>query len=127
MGQFVYYFGAEEEWEIPGLNVKGTAKGKPNWQRSIIGLNLKYTEFDYFNPYLFLSYKRLQGTYTMKQTIQELTGSEEKKITGKGKFSTSVGIVYDLFRTINIKAEVIVMPFTGGVDLGFMIGAFYSL
>lgn len=127
MGQFVYYLGAEEEWEIPGLNVNGTAKGKPNWLRGIIGLNLKYTEFDYFKPYLLLSYNRLQGTYSMKQTIQELTGSEEKKITGKSKFSTAVGIVYDLSQAFNIKAEVIVMPYSGGVDLGFMIGAFYSL
>lgn len=126
LGQFAFYSGSKEEWDIPGLNVEGTVTGKPWWMRASVGPVITYTGFDYFYPYLYLSYNKLWGKFKMEQTIQELSGSEDKKITGKSVFSASLGAIYELTDAFTIKAEANFMPYKDGVDYGIMLRAMYS-
>lgn len=126
IGQYVYYSGGKEEWEIPGLNVKGTAEGKPSWMRGSIGPIFTYRGFDYFYPYLYINFNKLWGKFKIDQTIQDLKGSEDKKISGKSLFSASLGAIYEVSKAFSFKGEVNIMPFKDGVDLGLMIRAIYS-
>ncbi|TET75454.1 MAG: hypothetical protein E3J56_00580 [Candidatus Aminicenantes bacterium] len=126
LGQFVYYLGSKKEWDIPDLNVEGSVTGKPWWMRASAGPVITYTGFDYFYPYIYLSYNKLWGKFKMEQTIQELSGSEDKKITGKSVFSTSLGAIYEVFDALTLKAEASFMPYNKGLDFGVMLRAMYS-
>jgi len=126
LGQFLYYLGIKEEWEIPGLAVGGTVEGKPSWMRASIGPVFTYRGCDYFYPYLYVNFNKLWGTFKMDQEVKDLKGSEDQKITGKSVFSASLGAIYELSDAFNIKGEVSLMPFKDGVDLGIMFRAMYS-
>lgn len=125
-GQFVYYLGRKKDWDIPGLAVKGTAEGKPSWMRGLVGPVITYKGFDYFSPYFCLGFNKLWGTFKMDQTVQDLKGSEEKKISGKSLFSATFGTLYEITKAISFKGEANIMPFKDGVDLGLMIRITYS-
>jgi len=126
LGQFFFYLGSSEIWQIQGLNVVGTAQGSPSWTRISIGPVFTYKGFESLTPYLYLSYNKLQGTFTMDETIQELEGSEKLKITGKSSFCTSLGGIYEISEVISIKTEASFMPYRGGVDLGLSVKALLS-
>jgi len=125
LAQFFYYLGTKDEWEIP-LDVEGTAEGDPNWKRFSIGPVFTYRGFDRFYPYLYLNFNKLWGKFKMDQTVQDLEGSENKKISGKSSFCTSLGLIYKLTDAFGVKAEASLMPHKDGVDLGFMVKAMYS-
>lgn len=133
LGQFVFYFGNKEEWDIPDLNVEGNVVGKPSWTRGMVGPVIKYLGYEKLHPYLFINYNKLRGTFTMEQSIQDLEGTEEKKIAAKSNFSISIGTIYELSSAFSVKAEVSVMPYSGGVDygggvdFGFMFKTLFSL
>jgi len=124
--QFFLYLGAKEEWEIPDLAVEGTVEGRPNWMRFSVGPVFTYKGFSPFYPYLYLNFNKLWGKFKMDQSIQDLTGSENKKISGESSFCTSLGFNLSLTDALGIKAEGSFMPYKDGVDLGFMIKAMYS-
>jgi hypothetical protein len=124
-GQFIYYTGSQKEWEIPGLSEEGTVEGTPSWMRASIGPVFIYRAFDYFFPYFSLNYNRIWGKYKMDQTVQDLKGSEDKKISGKGSISINLGAIYELTDALSIKGEASFIPYKGGVDLGIQFKAMY--
>ena len=126
LGQFFRYLGSSETWQIQGLNVAGTAQGSPSWIRISIGPVFTYKGFESLTPYLYLSFNKLWGTFTMDETIQELEGHEELKISGKSSFCTSLGGIYEISEIFSIKTEASFMPFRGGVDLGLSVKALLS-
>ncbi len=125
LAQFFYYFGTKDEREIP-LDVEGTAEGDPNWKRFSIGPVLTYTGFDRFSPYLYLNFNKLWGKFKMDQKVQDLTKTENKKISGKSSFCTSLGLIYELTDAFGVKAEASLIPHKDGVDLGFIVKAMYT-
>ena len=131
LGQFFYYLGTKEEWEITELDYEGTLEGKSSWMRASIGPVFTYTEFDSFHPYLSLSFNKLWGRFNMDQTVQDLQGREKKSISGKSSFSTSLGVIYNLTDAFSIKAEANFSPYKDleeslEFNLGFMFKAMYS-
>jgi len=92
-GQIMYYAGRKQEWSVPGLNVEGSIQGRPYWLRGTIGPVIEYKGFDSVFPYLSVSYNRLWGKFTLEQEILDLTGEEEKKVTGKGAVVLSPGVL----------------------------------
>lgn len=125
-GQFLSYFGSKKEWDIPPLPVEGSAEGKPTWMRASVGPIFTYTGFESFSPYLSLSFYKLWGKFKMDQTVQDLTGSEDKKISGESSFCTSLGFIYELIKALTFNAEASLMPYKDGVDKKVMIKAIYS-
>jgi hypothetical protein len=105
LGQFFYYMGTKKEWEIPDLAVDGTVEGEPSWMRASIGPIFTYSGFDSFHPYLYLNFNKLWGNFKMVQTIQDLTGSEDKKISGASSFGATLGSIFNLTEVFGIKAE----------------------
>ncbi|GAG09509.1 unnamed protein product, partial [marine sediment metagenome] len=124
--QFFYYMGSKKEWEIPGLAVEGTVEGDPSWMRASIGPVFTYSGFDAFYPYLYLNFNKLWGKFKMVQTIQDLTGSEDIKISGASSFSASLGSIFKLTEVFGIKAEGNFIPHEDRVDFGFTVRIMYS-
>jgi len=125
-GQFFYCFATKKEWEIPGLAVEGNVEGRSSWKRASVGPVFTYTGFDVLYPYLYLSFNKLWGTFKMDQTIQDLTGREEKKISGESSFCISLGFTFKLTESLSLKSEASFMPYKDGMDSGIMIRAMYS-
>ncbi len=126
LGQFFYYMGTKKEWEIPDLAVEGTVEGDPSWMRASIGPVFTYSGFDAFYPYLYLNFNKLWGKFKMVQTIQDLTGSEDIKISGASSFSTALGSIFKLTEVFSIKTEVSFIPHNDVVDFGFTVRMMYS-
>lgn len=126
LGQFFYYMGTKKEWEIPDLAVEGTVEGDPSWMRASIGPVFTYRGFDAFYPYLYLNFNKLWGNFKMAQTIQDLTGSEDKKISGASSFSATLGSIFNLTEVFSIKAEGNFIPHGDRVDFGFTVRIMYS-
>jgi len=126
LGQFFYYMGSKKEWEIPDLAVDGTVEGDPSWMRASIGPVFTYSGFDAFYPYLYLNFNKLWGKFKMVQTIQDLTGSEDIKISGASSFSASLGSIFKLTEVFGIKAEGNFIPHEDRVDFGFTVRIMYS-
>ncbi len=125
-GQFVYYRGGKEEWDIEGLNVEAKAEGKHYWMRAQIGPMFIYKGSGSFFPYLLISFNKLWGTFKMEETIEDLTGKEDKEISAKSLVNISPGFLYKITEALSFKGEAKIMPFKDGVDLGLMIRALYS-
>lgn len=125
-GEFLSYYGLKEEWNIPGLNVEGTVEGQPSWKRILVGPIIKYKGFDYFHPYLFVGYDQLWGTFSMTETIQDLEGTEDKKISGEGFFTTSLGAFYEFTEKFHIQAESRLTPYQEGADFGILMKLNYT-
>ena len=119
-GQFVYHIGKEKIWDIPGLNVRGTLTGKPNWMRAAIGPYFKFTNLGSFTPYLSIRYNNLWGIFEMKQAIQTLEGTEEKELKSKGLIDVTLGNILTPNDHFFLKGEVHVLPHKDGMDLGFV-------
>lgn len=126
LAQFFSSFGIKKEWEIPDLVVEGKVEGKPSWMRIAVGPVFTYTGFGSLSPYLYLNFNKLWGKFKMDETIENLTGNENKKISGKSSFCALVGFRLELTESISVKTEASFMPYKEGVDMGFMIKALYS-
>jgi hypothetical protein len=126
LGQFFYYMGEKKEWEIPDLAVEGTVEGDPSWMRVSIGPVFTYAGFESFCPYFYLNFNKLWGKFKMVQTIQDLTGIEDKKISGAGSFAASLGSIFKITKLFSLKTEGSFIPHGDRVDFGLTVRAMYS-
>jgi hypothetical protein len=120
MAQFVIYFGSTKKLEVTTLNVDGTLDAKPDdWMRAQIGPVLSYRGFEYFSPFLSVTYDKLWGKFTVTETIGDLTGSEEKKVSSKSTVGISLGTMFEASPKFSLKAEATVMPYKKGANQGW--------
>lgn len=124
-GQFVYYSGNKEEWDIPDLSVEGTVEGKPYWLRGLIGPSLIYRGYEYFSPYLHLCYSWHWGKFKLDQKIKDLEKEEEKKLVAKSQINISLGATYEIAGAFHVLGEASFMPRKDGVDLGIVVRVLY--
>lgn len=124
-GDVFYYWGLKQEWSIPGLIVEGTLTGKPSWMRTLIGPLIQYKGLDYFSPFFLVGFDRLWGTFSMDQNIEDLEGTEDKKITSKSFLTISLGSIYQFNPNLSFKAEARITPYQKGADFGILIRTNY--
>ncbi|UCE42268.1 MAG: hypothetical protein JSV17_04665 [Candidatus Aminicenantes bacterium] len=125
-GQFLYHMGKEKTWNVLGLNVTGTATGKPTWRRAYAGPYIKFSGLESLSSYLAVYYNKLWGRFEMKQTIQTLEGTEEKELLPKSLIDITIGTILTLSDYFFLTGEVHVLPYSDGMDLGFVAIAAFS-
>jgi hypothetical protein len=126
LGQFFYGIGRKKEWEITELPVEGSLEGRPNWTKVTVGPVFTYTGFDTLFPYIYLNFNKFWGRFRMDETIQDLEGSEIKKINGESSFCVSLGLTFKVTESFSLKSEARFLPHKEGIDSGIMIKAMYS-
>lgn len=120
IAQFVIYFGSTKNLEITNLNTGGTLDAKPDyWLRAQIGPVLSYKGFEYFSPFLRVTYDKVWGKFSVIETIGDLKGSEEKKISSKSIIGFTLGTKYESSPNFSLKAEGTLLPFKKGTNLGW--------
>ena len=117
-GNFVYYYGFKNEWEVPTLNVQGTVIGTPSWMRGQIGPTVRYEGLNIFSPFVSFKYGKLWGHFNLSQEIQELSGTENKKIDTLGHFILTVGTEIEITADLLVIGEATLVPYNGGLDFG---------
>lgn len=127
-GQFLYVFNHAKDFDLPSLNQTGTVNAKASWHRIIAGPLVRYLGYESFTPFLAVTFNRLTGTFTMAETVQDLSGTEDKQVQGKGSVGISIGTTFEPSALFHLKAELTALPYskTGGgldVDYGALVRA----
>ena len=118
-GRGLYMFGSKAVWDIPGLSVTGQAQGQPSWISVEAGPMFTYSGFGYFKPFLKIGYGKIWSNFKMEETIENLTGTEEKKLTGRSDLLLNIGFNYDISRALTIRTEGSLMPHSDFKDFDF--------
>jgi hypothetical protein len=120
MAQFVIYLGSTKNLQVTTLNTDGKLNAKPDdWMRAQIGPVFSYLGFEDFSPFLSVTYNKLWGKFTMTETIGDLKGSEEKKISAKSMVGISLGTRYESSPNFSLRAEGTLLPFKKGINKGW--------
>jgi len=120
IAQFVISLGSTKNLQVTTLNTEGKLDAKPDdWMRAQIGPVFSYKGFEYFSPFLSFTYNKLWGKFTMTETIGDLTGSEEKKVSSKSIVGISLGTMFEASPKFSLKAEATLMPYKKGVNQGW--------
>ncbi|MFW6124446.1 MAG: hypothetical protein ACOC5G_04425 [Acidobacteriota bacterium] len=125
-GQFIYYLGFQEQWEIPDLAVEGTAAGNPHWMWFTAGPKISFNVNDYLRPYLAAHYDILWGQFKMNEQIGDISKEQEMKIEAKSSLNFSIGALYEIIDKLDLKAEVSLLPLEEQIGLSIVLGAIYS-
>ena len=123
---FFASLGLGKEWELPGLAVEGSAKGKPIWMKASVGPVLTYRGWKGVAPFLYPCFDYLWGSFEFEETVQELIGSEKKDIKGKGQFGLGLGSDFELSASLRFRAEASLYPHRDGTDYAFMIQTLFA-
>jgi hypothetical protein len=121
LGQFFASLGLNKEWEIPGLAVEGSVKGKPIWMKASVGPVLALRSLEGFTPFIFPRIDYLWGNFELEQTVQDLTGNEKLDFKGKSRFGVGLGADFDLSASFRIRGEAGLYPRGGGTDFSFTV------
>ena len=124
LGRYVISLGGTQTLAITGLNKSGSVDAKALWMRVQAGPVVRYTGYEDVTPYIALTYDRLWGTFTATETVQELSGTEDKQIAGAGSIGAIFGVVYEPFANWSFRGEVGAIPYKkiSGGGLGFDLG-----
>jgi len=126
LAQFVMYFGPAKNFEVTDLNVDGKLEAQPNyWMRAQVGPSLVYRGFEYFSPFLSVAFNKLWGKFTVTETVGDLAGTEEKKISGKSVIGIALGTTFESSPNFSLTAQGTLLPFSRGANqgLGLDVGA----
>ncbi len=110
--------------EITSLNQSGTAELQSSWRRLSAGPIVRYLGYEKFSPFLSLAFDKLWGSFTMTETVSDLSGSEEKSVTGKGLFGIALGTDFEPIPGVRLTGELTAIPYTklaGGIDVDYGI------
>jgi hypothetical protein len=120
IAQFVIYLGSTKNLQVTTLNADGKLDAKPDdWMRAQIGPVFSYRGFEDFSPFLSVTYNKLWGKFTMTETIGDLKGSEEKKISSKSIVGVSLGTKYESSPNFSLRAEGTLLPYKKGTNQGW--------
>jgi hypothetical protein len=115
-GRFVSSFGLARTWPLEGFAVPGESKGKASWIEASAGPRLAYRLSEDFVPYLEVAARWLRVDLRMDETLEDLHGTERKRVPGDLSVSVSLGGDVKLTERLKIKAKAGMAPFAGGVD-----------
>ena len=125
-GDFLASLGFSKEWPLPGLAVKGTAKGKPTWMKASVGPVLTYLGWKGVTPFLYPCFDYLWGTFKFEETIEDLTGNEAKDIKSKSQFGIGLGADLAASPSLRFRAEGGIYPRSGGTDFSISVQTLWA-
>jgi hypothetical protein len=125
-GRFVSSFGLARTWPLEDFAVPGEAKGKANWMEASAGPRLAYRFSRGFIPYLEVAARWLRADFGMEETLDDLHGTEKKRVHGDLSISVSLGGDIRLAERLMLRAKAGIVPFAGGVDSLASVGFVFA-
>jgi hypothetical protein len=130
--RYTQSLGATSELEIASLNQSGTANARSSWQRVAAGPYVRYLGYEKIAPFLAVTFDKLWGEFTMRETIGDLTGEEAKSVAGQGIIGISLGAVFEPAVGFRLTGELSAIPYKkldGGwsMDYGVAVRAGFGI
>ena len=126
-GRFVYSHGQARTWPIEDFAVEGKATGRANWMEASGGPRLAYNiSGGFFVPYIEVAARWLKVDFRMDEILDDLEGTETKRIKGDVSFSVSIGGDIKVSDRLTVRAKAGILPYSGGVDGMASVGLFYT-
>jgi len=125
-GRFVYSFGMSKTWPLEDFAVEGQAVGRSTWAEIAAGPRLSYMFFGPVVPYAEVCLRWLRGSFRMSETLEDLRGTETKRVRGDISFSVALGADAAVFNRLAVRGKVGILPFAGGVDSLLSLGVLYK-
>jgi hypothetical protein len=116
--------GLTKTWPLEGFAVDGEVRGRQVWFEAVAGARISSTFFGRFRPYLLIAGDFLRGNFKMDETLEDLVGSETKKIKGKSAIFTAFGASFEISPRLSVVAEAALLPYPGGIDSCLSVGIF---
>lgn len=130
--QFLASLGSTQVFSIDQLNTSGQFDAKGTWMHVQIGPTVIYRGFELFSPFIGAAFDKLWGTFTVNETIGNLSGSEAKSVSSKGAMAVNIGTLYEPSPNFSLRIAGTFVPYskgTGqglGLDLGGTLRAVFS-
>ena len=125
-GRFVYTFGISKTWPLEGFAVEGKASGSASWAEAALGPRVTYVFSGPVVPYLEICLRWLGAGFKMAETLEDLVGSQTRRVGGDFSFSAVLGADFSVSDRIAVKAKAGILPFAGGVDRLLSVGILYK-
>lgn len=117
------FLGGAKTLPITGLAVDGALDVQGTWMRIQAGPVLIYRGFELFSPFFSLAYDHFWGHLEITETIEDLTGTERKAVSGAGNIAASFGTSFEPSPFFSLKIEGTLIPFkkigSGGLGADF--------
>lgn len=120
------YFGQSRKWNLPGLAVSGSLEGKPTWYRARIGPKLAFGGEGRMIPYVYPFFHYILGDFEMRESVESLSGKENKDIRSRSLFGVAGGLDIPLAGGLILKAEAGVYPRSGGTGFSASVATLVS-
>jgi hypothetical protein len=120
--QYLAHFGSKKAFAFEQLNEPGDVDVQGSWMRVVAGPVFTYRGFESFSPFLTLTFNKIWGKFTLNQEVQDLFGSEEKTLDGRGFLGISAGTVYAPSPFFSLRLKGALYPYgklDGGLALDF--------
>lgn len=108
--QALFSLGLKGEWTSEALQQPARLSGRASGTAVRLGPTLAYRGFETFTPIASVFYDGLWSSFTMEETIGSLSGSEKKKINGRGSVGASLGMIIEPSASFRLKAEGFLIP-----------------
>ncbi len=125
-GRFVYSYGLARTWPIEDFAVEGEATGRASWMEASGGPRLVYNVSGRIVPYVEVAARWLKVDFRMDETLDDLEGTETKRIKGDVSFSVSIGGDIIVSDRLTVRGKAGFLPYPGGVDGMASVGLVYS-
>lgn len=125
-GRFVYSFGMSKTWPLEGFAVEGSASGRSSWMEAAAGPRLTYRRLKGVVPYLEVQARWLRASFEMTETLEDLGGTETKRVHGDLSFGAALGADISLSGRLSLRAKAGLVPRSGGVDALASAGLAYT-
>jgi hypothetical protein len=116
--------GLTKTWPLEGFAVDGEIRGRQTWFEAVAGARITSTFFGRLRPYLLIAGDFLRGSFKVDEALEDLVGSETKKIKGKSAIFTAFGASFEISPRLTVVAEAALLPYPGGIDSCLSIGIF---
>jgi hypothetical protein len=88
-------------------------------------VQVTYIPYSSFYPYLRLAYDHVDGSFEVRQSVLDLTGTQTRDFTSKGKFNAVVGLYLEPLSRLEFRGEVQIFPSGENVDFAVAAGLTY--
>jgi hypothetical protein len=116
VGRVVSSFGLGRTWPLEGFAVPGETTGRVNWTEASVGPEVSYLFFGKFVPSLEVFVRGLWADFKMDQTLEELTGSETKRVKADIAIGVSLNGEVAVSERLTLTVRGGILPYPGGVD-----------
>jgi hypothetical protein len=120
-GRYGFFLGSTAIFDFEEVAEDGQIDVKGHWMRVQIGPAVIYRGFELFSPFLTVAFDKLWGQFTMTQEIEDLTGSEEKAVRGKGAVSVTLGTIFEPSPHFTLRLAGTIVPCSKGEGQGLTL------